>query len=161
MITSLNTDKDVLDTLERKYGKIDIKSEVISFDFTTYYFSEMGCPLKRYWFSFSDLIFPEQLADIKLETNQIERDFSVDGKRRVNIDPGYLALSKLVLASTKDFSHRVYIKDGIYAEVTMRYIKKEFQFLPWTYPDYRTETFIRFISEVRNRLLLSLKVSHT
>ena len=86
--------------------------------------------------------------DIKLSTNRLEQSLSVNGKRTVNIDPGYLTPARVVLASTKDFGHRLYLGRGIYGEVTLMYQKKEFRPLPWTYPDYRSEPYHRFFEEL-------------
>ncbi|MCX5781984.1 MAG: DUF4416 family protein [Elusimicrobia bacterium] len=137
--------------LQKKYGKIDFESETISFDFTEYYKEEMGGNLFRKWVSFEKLIGPEELSNIKTQTNSIENKFTVSGKRCINIDPGYLALSKIVLASTKDFSHRIYLSKGIFAEITLNYKQKQFVPLPWTYPDYTSETSTRFFSNVRSK----------
>jgi hypothetical protein len=101
----------------------------------------MGEPLYRRFLFFRDFIRPDILSDIKLATNDIERDMSIDGKRCINLDPGYLTLAKIVLASTKDYSHRIYLKDGIHAEVTLIYSKETKEYLPNinTYNDYKDE----------------------
>lgn len=153
IISARSDDSEVLAELEKEFGSIDLKSDVIPFDFTSYYSDEMGENLKRYWVSFETPVSPDELAAIKLATCFVEKKFSESGKRRINIDPGYLAPSKLVLASTKDFSHRIYLKDGIYAEITLQFAKNRFCSLPWTYPDYKSDTFLKFIAEVRSKLL--------
>jgi hypothetical protein len=136
--------------LEEEFGRIDSKSGVIDFDFTDYYAKEMGKPLLRQWVSFEKPIDPGDLAGIKVRTNELEQRFVSNGKRKVNLDPGYLAQSKLVLASTKDFSHRIYLSDGIYAEITMLYKGKEFKRLEWTYPDYASDFAKGYFTKVRN-----------
>jgi len=138
--------------LKRMLGAIDFESPVIDFGFTDYYDNEMGRPLFRKWVTFEKPEEAEKLPLIKIETNSLEGALSVSGKRRVNIDPGYITLSKVVLASTKDFSHRICLSKGIYGEVTLIFKQKVFTFLPWTYPDYKSETALKFFSEIRNIL---------
>ncbi|MGC8825994.1 MAG: DUF4416 family protein, partial [Anaerolineae bacterium] len=108
-------------TLEWIFGPIDFLSDLLPFDHTTYYEPEFGPGLMRRILAFERLIDPGALADIKRTTNQLELRWEVNGRRQVNIDPGYVCLGKLVLASTKDHSHRIYLRDGIYAEVTLRF----------------------------------------
>lgn len=143
--------------LETRWGKIDFKSPVIPFNFTSYYEKEMGADLLRRWISFDKLISPDQLANIKIISNGIESQFKSSDKRQVNVDPGYLTQAKVVLASTKDFSHRIYLSQGIYAEVTMIYKHNNFVFLPWTYPDYQCDTSITFLKSVRELYQAQLK----
>ncbi len=157
IISARDDDTPVLFELEKRFGSIDLKSKIIPFDFTDYYSEEMGENLKRYWLDFERLISPEMITEIKLKTNKLEKKFSRGTGRTVNIDPGYLAPSKLVLPSTKDFSHRIYLNEGIYAEITLQFAKNKFQFLPWTYPDYKSGTFMDFIMGVREKLLLQLE----
>ncbi len=131
------------------FGPIDFKSPEFDFIFTDYYAPEMGGDLKKCFYSFERLIMPDAIADIKNATIQIESEFAFDGNRTVNIDPGYLEESKLVLASTKNFSHRIYMRDNIWAEVTMRYARGKFITHDWTYPDYSQDLGIAFLSQVR------------
>lgn len=137
--------------LKEKFGNINKRSKIISFDFTNYYEKEMGKELIRQWVSFSQLIKEDEIKDIKLKTIQLEKLLAnKDGRRNVNIDPGYVSLSKLVLASTKNYAHRIYLGDGIFAEITLIYRKGMFRPLEWTYPDYRQNT--KFFEEVRSEL---------
>jgi len=137
--------------LKENFGDIDRRSKIIPFDFTDYYEKEMGKGLIREWVSFLKPIKEDNIKDIKLKTIELEKHFaSKNGRRSVNIDPGYVSLSKLVLASTKNYAHRIYLGDGIFAEVTLIYKKGAFQPLEWTYPDYRQNT--RFFEEVREEL---------
>ncbi|GMO66784.1 MAG: DUF4416 family protein [Endomicrobiia bacterium] len=146
--------------LEEKLGKIDLTSDVITFDFSNYYNLEMGNVLKRFWISFKRLISIDMLAEIKVSTNSIENSFALlDGKRQINIDPGYISLANVILATTKNYSHRVYVSSGIYAEVTMIYKKGGFVKLPWTYPDYLSKTAAEFFLKVRSCLMKQLKES--
>jgi hypothetical protein len=145
--------------LAKSFGKIDYISEVLDFDTTRYYAKEMGLELKRQFISFGRLIVPESLSRIKLKTNNIEsRYFSYNNKRVVNIDPGYLSVSKLVLATTKDHQHRIYLGKGIFAEVTLRYREKSFRAWEWTYTDYCKPEYLKIFNFLRNGLLKKRKL---
>ncbi len=139
--------------LEQRLGPIDFTSELMPFTSTTYYEAEMGLNIERQFISFERLIDAGRLAEIKLFTNRVERMFALkklDGEaRRVNLDAGYLCLAKLVLASTKDHAHRIYLRDGIYAEITLRYYRKTFQPWEWSYPDYRLPEYIIIFNQIR------------
>ncbi len=137
--------------LRALYGSVDLKSEPFDFTFTDYYKEVMGSDLVKQFYSFEKLIQPDMLADIKNATISIETDFSINGRRTVNLDSGYLEESKLVLASTKNFSHRIFLRDNIWAEVTLSYTKGEFVTHPWTYPDYSQRLAIEFLKEVREK----------
>ena len=134
----------------KEFGPIDYESLVISFGHTDYYKKEMGSPLKRKFISFKKTISPEKIAKIKLLTNSIEEKLGADKKRRINIDPGYVSDSKLILATTKDYFHRIYLNYGIYAEVTLRWRKSSFEPFEWTYPDYRSKEYISILNTIRN-----------
>jgi hypothetical protein len=131
-----------------------LASGVIAFDYTDYYFPEMGKPLWRKFISFTKLIPPDDIAEIKSYTNRLEKKFSQKKKnllcRKINLDPGYINAAKLVLATTKDYSHRIYLKKGIYAEVTLSYFNKKFNPWPWTYPDYQSKEYQGFFAKVRS-----------
>ncbi|MCM8769685.1 MAG: DUF4416 family protein [Candidatus Omnitrophica bacterium] len=132
------------------WGQLDAQAGPWPFSFTKYYESEMGQNLKRCFFSFKQPVFPEECFAWKLLTNQLEQELSFpDGRRRVNLDPGYLELSRVVLLTTKNFSHRIYLGEGIYAEVTLLFRQGEFIPLPWTYPDYRTCAYLDFFRHIR------------
>ncbi len=135
--------------LAGRFGRIDFQSGTLPFSHTDYYEEEFGRDLKRVFVSFARLIPPEGLARIKVKTNQIERRFHRGRSRRINIDPGYLDLGKVVLASTKDYVHRIYLDRGIYAEVTLFFQDKTFRPWPWTYPDYKTADYIAIFNQVR------------
>jgi len=153
--------QQALAPLEIRLGPADYQSDFIAFTFTRYYEKEMGSSLLRKFFSFENLVDPAILPGIKLAANRIEEELSIEsgGKklRRVNIDPGYLALSKLVLATTKDRSHRIYIGEGIYAEVTLQYQGKSFCPWYWTYPDYQTGQYISIFNHIRKEYASKLK----
>lgn len=141
--------------LEEEIGAMDITSEVFDFDYTDYYQQEMGKDLRRKFYSVDQLMDPDKLAPVKLTTNDLEQkigsEVSVDVDRPLNLDPGYIGYSKLVLATTKNYSHRIYLRDGIYAEVTLRYQEDQFEPFSWTYPDYRSQNYLQFFHRVRAR----------
>lgn len=136
--------------LEALYGPIDYRSPILPFTYTDYYCREMGPNLLRQFLSFARLIAPEDLVQIKLQTNALEMEFAPEGRRQVNLDPGYLCAGKLVLATTKDQQHRLYLGQGIYAEVTLRYRHGSFQPWEWTYPDYRSPEYLEIFHHIRN-----------
>ncbi len=135
--------------LKRKFGEIDYESQTLAFIHTDYYEKEFGKNLKRKFISFKKLIRPEDLASIKNTTNIIEQKLSQRGLRSINIDPGYLDMAKLILASTKDYRHRIYLNRGIYAEITLFYENGGFCTWEWTYPDYRTADHIAIFNRIR------------
>lgn len=139
--------------LKKRFGKIDFQSPELDFNYTDYYFPELGAPLKRAFISFQKLLSEEKLADIKIYTNSLEEKFSAKGKRRINIDPGFLSGGKLVLATTKNYNHRVYLKKGVFAEVTLFYKKDGFQPWPWSYPDYQSQEYLAIFNTIRGLLL--------
>jgi len=148
-------------SLEERLGPVDCESQLLEFAYTDYYEPEMGSGLKRMFFGFGRLASPDALVDLKLFTNRVERTLAIDGKRTVNIDPGYLTAARVVLASTKDFAHRLYLGKGIYGEVTLVYQKKDFQALPWTYPDYRSEAYLQYFRELRKVYMAQLASSES
>lgn len=135
--------------LKRKFGPLDYISEVLPFTSTDYYHEEFGAELKKQFISFERLIGLEQLPSIKIFTNKIEKKLSNNHKRSVNIDPGYLDMAKFVLATTKDYVHRIYLGKGIFAEMTLYYRDKTFNPWDWTYPDFRTPEYINVLCEIR------------
>jgi len=157
IIGMITKSQKLFDTVEeffiKEFGPIDYKSPEISFDYTDYYKTEMGGPLKRKFSSFKKTISPEKIAKIKLLANSIEEKLSVNKKRRINIDPGYISDSKLVLATTKDYFHRIYLNYGIYAEVTLKWRKGGFEPFEWTYPDYRSKKYIEILNTIRNNYM--------
>jgi len=136
--------------LEKMFGKIDFRSALMDFTHTKYYNDEMGFRLKRIFFSFDKPVRPELAYKAKLKTNALEKKFTINGKRRINIDPGYLDMSKLVLFSTKDYTHRIPMPRGIFAEVTLFYQNKRYNAWPWTYPDYKTDEYGIIFESIRD-----------
>ncbi|MFH1023144.1 MAG: DUF4416 family protein [Planctomycetota bacterium] len=143
--------------LTAAFGPISLRSELMDFTATAYYREEMGDGLKRIFLAFEKPFDPAALAHAKHTTNRLETEIAASGRwpaeRPVNIDPGYVALSKLVLATTKDYSHRIPIGDGMFAEVTLRYTNGGWQAWPWTYPDYRLPAYHAFLTAARQSLL--------
>lgn len=144
-----NTLKKTKGLLRRNFGIIDYESQILPFTHTDYYAKEFGMPLKRQFISFRKLILPENLPKIKITTNTIEQKLSLAPLRSINIDPGYLNMAKLILASTKDYRHRIYLNRGIYAEITLFYQNKSFTAWEWTYPDYKTADYIAIFNHIR------------
>jgi hypothetical protein len=142
----------VRERLDETYGPVDHESPIIPFDFTDYYADEMGDIIDRVFFSFERLIEADELAAIKRQTNSLEEQFQLSGgttKRPVNLDPGYIEHAKVILASTKNFYHRIYLGSGIFGEVTMHFKNNTFQFFPWTYPDFQSRDYQEFFLRVR------------
>lgn len=144
-------------SLERTLGPIDYSSELVDFTFTRYYEAEMGSSLKKQFLSFERLASPEKLAGIKLFTNRLEDEWLEGERRLVNLDPGYLNEARLVLASTKDFAHRIYIGQGIYGEITLLFHPRGFEPLPWTYPDFRSEVLHEVFRTIRANYMQQIK----
>ena len=141
------------------FGSIDSRSEPFLFDLTHYYDEEMGTPIYRNFFSFTELIDPSVIGQIKTKTNNLESGFANAMRRSVNLDPGYLEQSKIVLASTKNFSHRILISGGIYAEVTLLYQDGAWRALPWTFPDYKSGRYDEYFSSLRDIYRRQLKAA--
>jgi len=147
---------EVAAELKTHFGELDLVSSWLPFDYTTYYTREMGTPLFRRMMAFQGLIRQSELPAVKLATNKIEKTFSRAGKRRVNIDPGYLLAERFVLATGKNFSHRIYIGKKIYADLTLIYQKGAFQVLPWTYPDYADRRLQAVLMMIRKRYMAEI-----
>ena len=147
----------VVEKLMEKFGDVDIVSSWMPFDQTTYYEPEMGAPLYRRMMAFEILIHQRELAQVKLFTNEIEKQYADKGKRVVNIDPGYLLLEKFVLATGKNFAHRIYIGNRIYADLTLVFRKSRFETLPWSFPDYAGDRVQAFLMRVREKYAMDLK----
>jgi hypothetical protein len=150
---------ETIEVLSSAYGQTDFISAVIPFDYTDYYCPEMGHGLVRRFVTMEKLIRPEELPDIKLATNEIEDKLTSNAQRRINIDPGYVSKAHLILATGKSYTHRPYLRDGIYADLTLVYQGKKFCSLPWTYPDYADEKQLLMLSRIREKYLLQLKMS--
>ena len=154
VVSVLSSEADAVEkalgALKKRFGETDFRSKELDFNYTDYYEPEMGKGLKRLMVAFEKLVPPGELSGIKTFTNGIEDCFLTEsGNRRVNIDPGYLTLEKFVLASCKNFSHRIYLDKGVYAEITLAYKSKDFRPLEWTYPDYKDAPMVEMLREIR------------
>jgi hypothetical protein len=149
------------DATESRWGNICIASPCFDFDFTSYYEAEMGKGLKKCFFALEAPFDPAGIARIKRQTNEWEVEFAdqagADVARPLNLDPGYVTEAKLVLATTKDRDHRIYLSDGIYAECTLYYHRGQWKDRPWTYPDYQQDSYQAFFSQCRKLLRERLK----
>jgi len=151
-----------LEALQAEFGLFDLESSVWPFTQTEYYKEQAGENILRQFVTVEKLIDPGELAEVKLITNKIEQDLSkklaIDLPRPVNLDPGILEPSKLVLASTKNFSHRIYIGKNIYTELTLSFIKGIWQSYSYTFPDFKQSTYHQFLTRVREKLVGQLRV---
>ncbi len=137
------------EALIKTFGAVGQLEEIYPFEFTDYYENEFGKELKRKILCFEKLVELENISDVKLRTNKMEMETCLDGKRRANIDPGYLTEAKLALLTTKDFMHRIYLGQGIFAENTLFYRNGSFCAYPWTYPDYAASDLISYFNKLR------------
>ena len=153
-----------LEDLSTEFGRTDFVSNVIPFYYTDYYFREMGRPLFRKFVSFADLIDAAQLMEIKVLTNSLEEKYRLasGGARVLNIDPGYLNATAYILATSKNYSHRIYLGQGVFAQQELLFEKNRIQTLDWTYPDYRTveyQDILRKIKEIYSKQIKNLQKS--
>jgi hypothetical protein len=146
---------------EETWGPVALASPAFDFSQTDYYEATMGPELKKIFFLFADLCDPATVVDAKLQTGDWEHEYTATGRhqepRPLNLDPGYVTSAKLVLASTKDHAHRIYLSRGIYAEVTLYYRDRAWQHHPWTFPDYRRADYQEFFAEARDYLRRRIK----
>ena len=151
------------ETLTSKLGNADFTSEVWPFDKTDYYKDQTGPRILRQFLSIERLIDPGKLAKIKLQTNKLEerlaKALGIPLPRQVNLDPGIIEPSKLVLATTKDYSHRIYIGRKMYAELTLSFHKGRWRFFEYTFPDYQQQCYFDFFDKVREQLVHQLKTT--
>jgi hypothetical protein len=154
---ALTSIPDIIHLVEERlsglFGPIDARSELFPFDMTSYYDETMGRPLYRCFISFSNLIEPSMISDIKKASNSLEFAFASEWtsvKRPVNLDPGYVEQSKIVLASAKNFYHRILVSGGIYAEVTLHFEAGEWRTFPWTFPDFKSGRYNDYFSSLRD-----------
>ena len=149
-----------VEAIARTFGAVDLTSDTWAFTQTHYYDEETGPSILRAFVTIEQPIHPGRLAQIKHQTNDIEKalaqSLSEFAIRPVNLDPGIVEPSKLVLASTKNFSHRIYIGQNMFAEITLIFDKGRWCFTPYTYPDYQTPHYLAFFSQVREKIKLQL-----
>jgi hypothetical protein len=162
LISSMfSNEKEILEKvivqLSDIYGPADLISRELMFDRTRYYAREMGWPLHRRFVSFSKLISAEDLVTVKLKTNGVEQEYLRGENRTVNIDPGFISPERLVLATGKNYVHRIYLSKGIYADLTLIFKRGSFTPLEWTYPDYADPEVIGFFNGVRKQYMDQLR----
>ena len=138
-----------LRSIADRIGEVACTSGPFPFDRTEYYRKEMGAPLLRRFVLGNDPVSRDELATVKVWAETIEKELSVGGKRTVNIDPGYLTDENVVLATGKNYSHRIYLREGVFADLTLVYEKGEYRPLPWTYPDYASPEIRAFLGGLR------------
>lgn len=181
-----NKNDDIITLLADNFGEIDYISRILDFNYTDYYNKELGENIKRFFVSFKELAAPDSLAKIKIAANKLEQLFSQEKEyaaqnnigtasvqqansaaaethqpcRKINLDPGILNSSRLILASTKDNAHRIPLRNGIYSEVTLIFSKGKFAPLPWTYIDYQSAEYCEILLKIREiykKNLINLK----
>ncbi len=152
-VGSLFSASDIFDSaeplLKKHFGEALFKSSSLPWNFSEYYNNELQPPLFRNFLFFKDIVDPPSLVDAKLATIEIESRFSINGRRSINLDPGYLTLAKVVLASRKNYSHRINLGKGVFAELELFYKDGRFNPMPYTYYDYRDETFKALFERAR------------
>lgn len=146
--------------LEKILGEVDVKAGPFTWNYTSYYSKEMGESLEKYFFSFKELRSPAELSVIKIGTNSIEDEAAIafqQVNRPANLDPGYISSAAMILASTKPYSHRIYIGGGVYAQVDYQFKENgRIEFNPWVYPDYKTIEYLDFFGSMRKELIKEL-----
>ncbi|MFC1852467.1 DUF4416 family protein [candidate division CSSED10-310 bacterium] len=141
---------DLLPHLEQHLGAVDYQTPPFPFTVTDYYHREMGSPLKRYFLSFEPLIYPDQIASIKLRTSSVEDIFRQNSSRLINLDPGYMDYHKVVLASYKSGGYKIYLQQGVYGDMTLFYSKGRFQPFSWSFPDFIQGTYNQTFLKIRS-----------
>ncbi len=152
---------EVMNRLTAEWGAVDLELEWYDFSHSDYYADEFGGSLKKCFFSFESLTDIDSIANVKIRSNRIEDEYAKDNRRAVNIDPGYIADAKLVMPTTKNLSHRIYIGGGLYADQQLIYHGKTFHPMPWTFADYKQPAVIDFFNRARRRYFEQLKESGT
>jgi hypothetical protein len=155
-IASLFSSREIFDAAFAKlrdlFGRAYYQSPLLPWNYSSYYNTELGAPLLRNFIFFEPIIDTESLVEAKLSVLEVEKKLTVDGKRRINLDPGYMSLAKVVLASRKNYSHRIYLGKGVFCELELFYQAGRFNPLPYTYYDYRDDIFLRFFADARGLL---------
>lgn len=153
IVSVLTPDRQALEEakplLAQELGPIDAEIGPLAFGYTSYYDSEMGPGILRWLWSFADLVNREALVGIKCLTNMIEQAYTVDGRRKFNLDPGLMTLGNFVLATGKNNAHRIYMGKGIFADLTLIFRAGTYRALEWTYPDYADQELITILNGLR------------
>lgn len=141
-----------VEALTGRMSPVDHESEIIPFDYTDYYCSEMGSPLFRCFIAFRELVDPEFLPEFKIMTLALEKELSLDGRRQVNLDPGYVSTAAVIIATAKNHAHRIPLRNGVYAHLEYVVRGGSVQPLDWTYPDFRTPRYMEYFNDLRLHL---------
>jgi hypothetical protein len=153
-VVTLHRDPAILESatseLINSFGPIDWQSEDFRFDVTDYYEKEMGSELLRRFLSFQNLIMPDEIADIKIRTNELENKYRTENRRQINLDPGYLDTFKVVLASTKFGGQKIYLGKDIYADMTLVMYKGQWEGFAWGFPDFKSRRYDSVLSKIRD-----------
>jgi len=148
----------VLEDLQQELGLLDYRSDAIPFHFTDYYLAEMGQPLFRCFISFERLADSASLASIKVRTNSLEEKYTALGQSRVlNLDPGYLTAAAYIISTSKNYAHRIYLGQGVFAQQELLFERKRIITLDWTYPDYRSFEYQEILRKIRRKYLQQLR----
>jgi len=142
---------EAISLMKERFGETLVSTDPMPFTYTTYYHGEMGSPLFRILLAFEKLVPRDSMPGTKLFTNALEETLARDGKRTINLDPGILSLENICLATTKPYSHRIYLSRGIWAEITLMYKGNSYHKLDWTYPDYASDGMIGIFNDMREK----------
>ncbi len=153
-----NIPPEIVSQLENRIGPLEQITGPIPFNYTSYYDKEMGHGIVRWIMSFIEPVDRATLPDIKLFTNDLEKANSIGPDRTINLDPGLLSLENFVLATGKNRSHRIYLRDGIFADLTLTFEKGSYRPTPWTYPDYREAELVNILNDIRNSYYNRIKI---
>ncbi len=145
--------------IEKRWGPIAAQTEWFDFSHTPYYRKEMGDGLKKQYLSIDPLVPIDRMPEIKLESNETEKRFTRDGNRRANIDPGYLADAKILMITTKNLAHRVYVGRNLFVDLQLIYKKDSYYPMPWAFADMREPKVIQFFNTVRERYQEQLRAT--
>jgi hypothetical protein len=157
LFTDIHLLNKSINDMEGSFSHVDLQSDDFPFDITDYYNKEMGEPIFRRFLSFAELRSPGEIGEAKLTSNATENKYKVNGKRKVNLDVGYIDYDKVVLASTKYGIHKIYIGKGIYADMTLHYEKGKFIPYPWAFIDFKIDRYYKFFLELRELYKNQLK----
>lgn len=144
---------DPLPVLEEVFGEVFCKTDIFPFDHTDYYIKEFGTGLQKFFVAHRVKFLPDRIVEMKLRAVELEDRFKIEGKRRLNVDPGYVAIEKIVAASTKNFTHRIYLGKGIYADLQLSRRGQRYEPHPWTFYDYKRCDVLEFFDKVRKSLM--------
>ena len=157
MAAILSAHRELIGQAARKWeelvGPLDYAGPEMTFNQSEYYREEMGWPQYKRIFAAETLVDPAALVDIKIGCQKIEAEFTSDGRRSVNLDPGYVSPERLVLATGKNAAHRLYLGGGVWGELTLIYESGQYRALPWTYADYASDPVLEVVADLRKKYI--------